>query len=820
MLPGEPHPCHRQRLPSRRHASMLTVFYGGSVRSVCVAVVVVAATLASLATVVGAHGSYSVCSLYHCTCSNVTGGSLECVDGHDLTVRGLLQLPRTYERVAIDGFLVADVLDGGELSAFERLRSLRLTRCRIERVGDGALAGLGQLQELSLAGNHISRLGAGALRDVSGSLVTLDLSSNLLRALDAGLLDGFAQLRELDLGGNRLRALPHDALDSLVALHRLDLSANELAYVFPRTFAALGSLTYLNLQRNLLVTVQAGVLAGKPLLRDALFGGNRLECNCGTQWLRDRLLAEAAAAVAQTTAGASAQAATTAAPAADATAAGRSPPTPQQQQAFNGSSSSSSAAAAVLPTLCMADGAPLVSKTDADLRCTEPLIEAVSAPLRTFQRNAFRLFCNATGHPPPAVVWRLPCGDYLADPAHGEWLHDAMHAFFGSRTYYITATADELAFSVEPAAHGSELHVSSLRRFSEGTYVCFAVNPAGNVSADVVVTMVAPIGDVYAPSLIYGAGAASAGTLLAGVLGCLVQKARRSRRKRRCRKRAAATVAARGSQRASLLGSTGSGGDGSADGDAAGSRRESGDAPLAAAALEAEPGPSDALLRAKASTSGDGGRGCSSDEDTDGDDDEYEEEDDAVEGSSGEDDYASEYASEEDEAAESYDAFAVSTAEGSPRRHGARTSAVRTRETLGAVKGKLRSRVDRMDTMKEKLRLNMERKAERVKVQMEKRAERMRTNMEKHRERMRDTLINIRESTSHSLQSIRDTSSSYAHKLHVGMRNAMENVGYTVQSLKELCGAGDLGLTMSVATIATNVDTEEQVEVIRNVTLV
>jgi len=35
----------------------------------------------------------------------------------------------------------------------------------------------------------------------------------------------------------------------------------------------------------------------------------------------------------------------------------------------------------------------------------------------------------------------------------------------------------------------------------------------------------------------------------------------------------------------------------------------------------------------------------------------------------------------------------------------------------------------------------------------------------------------IKESTSQSLQSIKETGRSYSHKLHMGVRSAMENVG-------------------------------------------
>lgn len=44
--------------------------------------------------------------------------------------------------------------------------------------------------------------------------------------------------------------------------------------------------------------------------------------------------------------------------------------------------------------------------------------------------------------------------------------------------------------------------------------------------------------------------------------------------------------------------------------------------------------------------------------------------------------------------------------------------------------------------------------------------------------------------------------------------------GAQVQSLKEFCGTGDLGQTLSIATITTDIDTNEQSELTRSVTMV
>ena len=44
--------------------------------------------------------------------------------------------------------------------------------------------------------------------------------------------------------------------------------------------------------------------------------------------------------------------------------------------------------------------------------------------------------------------------------------------------------------------------------------------------------------------------------------------------------------------------------------------------------------------------------------------------------------------------------------------------------------------------------------------------------------------------------------------------------GHQVQSLKEFCGTGEMGQTLSIATITTDIDTNEKSAITRSVTMV
>ena len=53
----------------------------------------------------------------------------------------------------------------------------------------------------------------------------------------------------------------------------------------------------------------------------------------------------------------------------------------------------------------------------------------------------------------------------------------------------------------------------------------------------------------------------------------------------------------------------------------------------------------------------------------------------------------------------------------------------------------------------------------------------MKENMERRKHRMNKRMQVIKDTTSQSLQTIKETGRNYSHKLHKGVRNAMENVG-------------------------------------------
>lgn len=78
----------------------------------------------------------------------------------------------------------------------------------------------------------------------------------------------------------------------------------------------------------------------------------------------------------------------------------------------------------------------------------------------------------------------------------------------------------------------------------------------------------------------------------------------------------------------------------------------------------------------------------------------------------------------------------------------------------------------------------------------------------------------IKETSSKKVRSIRQSSSQYANRVRTGMVMGVEQVKYHVQSMKELCGTGDVSHTISTVSFSTDVDSHECSEVVRTVTYV
>lgn len=96
-----------------------------------------------------------------------------------------------------------------------------------------------------------------------------------------------------------------------------------------------------------------------------------------------------------------------------------------------------------------------------------------------------------------------------------------------------------------------------------------------------------------------------------------------------------------------------------------------------------------------------------------------------------------------------------------------------------------------------------------------------RDGVERKMERVRKNVQSLKESSSLYVQNIVESSSSAASRMKAGMVFGVETVKYHMQSFKELCGTGDMGAqTISMVSVETDVDSNQQKEIVRQITFV
>ena len=139
------------------------------------------------------------------------------------------------------------------------------------------------------------------------------------------------------------------------------------------------------------------------------------------------------------------------------------------------------------------------------------------------------------------------------------------------------------------------------------------------------------------------------------------------------------------------------------------------------------------------------------------------------------------------------------------------------RETLEDVRFRLHKSVEKQ---KEKIRTRAQRVKESSSQYMQNIKETGTIKMQTIKESSTQYVKNIRSSGTHAIQGIRSSSTQYAHRVRAGVVMGVEQVKYHVQSMKEFCGTGDIGQTISTVSISTNVDVGDRSEVIKQITYV
>ena len=128
-------------------------------------------------------------------------------------------------------------------------------------------------------------------------------------------------------------------------------------------------------------------------------------------------------------------------------------------------------------------------------------------------------------------------------------------------------------------------------------------------------------------------------------------------------------------------------------------------------------------------------------------------------------------------------------------------------ETEGWISSRI---LEQLDEVRSRLRYGAERKMMKVK-----------SLGKRYKESSTIKIKNMRETGSRQIQSIRETGSLAATAVMKSVESGMEQVKYGYQSIKEFCGTSDMGPgTISMVSVTTDVDTKEQVRVVKSHTFV
>ena len=140
-----------------------------------------------------------------------------------------------------------------------------------------------------------------------------------------------------------------------------------------------------------------------------------------------------------------------------------------------------------------------------------------------------------------------------------------------------------------------------------------------------------------------------------------------------------------------------------------------------------------------------------------------------------------------------------------------------TRGTLEGVRARLRTGVG---TGVDRIRS----RAHNVAETSSRRLQTIRESSSQYMHTMRESgghyMNNVRESSSRYMRNIRESSSVYASRMRTGVVLGMEQVKSHVQSVKELCGTGTMIQTVSMVSVSTDVDSQQQREVVKTISFV
>lgn len=159
--------------------------------------------------------------------------------------------------------------------------SLKFNNCKVSQLGID-IFGTYSLIELNLSNMDLETLQPKDFH-LATELQTLDASHNFLTKLPAGLFINASKLKRVDFSNNRIDYIDKETFrtssddDISSNIETINLSHNKITSIGNQPFANLSALIELNLEHNLIETLDTAVFTENPNLQWVRFDGNKLK---------------------------------------------------------------------------------------------------------------------------------------------------------------------------------------------------------------------------------------------------------------------------------------------------------------------------------------------------------------------------------------------------------------------------------------------------------------------------------------------------------------------------------------------------------------
>lgn len=316
-------------------------------------------------------------------------------------------------------------------AGLNNLEVLNLANNELGSISDNLFRRLIKLEELDLQGNGIATLPKGTFEGLI-HLQMLNISENPITCLDIELFKTNLDLNTLEVRKTQISHLSAGLLAKLKRLRTLNASHNQrLSNIEDFKFSSSNHLQYIDLSFNNLSTLPI-FISHLEMVEQLKLEGNQWQCDCKSGWFVQWL----------------------------------------------------SNHAHTIDTTLSCDGEENLTNKLSLLDCEPPQAENNTLYEVLEFRSTVILSCLFTGEPKPSITWVTPSG-YVFHYYPQNNSTDIYSSHPRIHLYNLDPVADT---RVRVLSNGS-LEVQELLRQDAGIYTCMALNPVGNATSHIVVTL-------------------------------------------------------------------------------------------------------------------------------------------------------------------------------------------------------------------------------------------------------------------------------------------------------------------------------------------